>query len=402
MNSRDDHKKNPGQNISDQKKKDPDTTIDSHHYRELIEPAMAWYENHHRDLPWRQNQDPYRIWISEIMLQQTRVEAVIPYYERFLTALPTIQDLANCPEDQLLKLWEGLGYYSRVRNLKKAAEVILRDYDGKMPADHDAILSLPGIGPYTAGAISSIAFGLPYSAVDGNALRILTRARLDDRNIAEEKTKKAITKELDQDLQALTAYISSPGIFNQAMMEIGATVCLPNAAPKCQECPWNTMCMGYISNRMMEFPVKTKAKARRIEKRSILLIRDGERVLLHKRPDKGLLAGLYEFPSLDGHVEPNIALDYVKQMGLEPLRIEESIPAKHIFSHIEWRMKSYIVHVAQVTEDIIEAPAESKQGAKSYLLAELHEAKETYAIPSAFQKYTELLWGGKKRGKRKK
>ena len=152
----------------------------------------------------------------------------------------------------------------------------------------------------------------------------------------------------------------------------------------------------------MEFPVKTKAKARRIEKRSILLIRDGERVLLHKRPDKGLLAGLYEFPSLDGHVEPNIALDYVKQMGLEPLRIEESIPAKHIFSHIEWRMKSYIVHVAQVTEDIIEVPAESKQGAKSYLLAELHEAKETYAIPSAFQKYTELLWGGKKRGKRKK
>lgn len=389
-------------------------------YDSLFDPLVDWYKKGHRDLPWRRTEDPYRIWISEIMLQQTRVEAVIPYYERFLTALPTIRDLAECPEDELMKLWEGLGYYSRARNLKKAAQVIMERYGGKMPADHDAILALPGIGPYTAGAISSIAFGLPFSAVDGNVLRILTRVACDGRNIAEEKTKKAITAELDQVLQGrdLDFY---PGDLNQAMMELGATVCLPNGEPKCESCPWRDSCLSRKKDCVHDYPVKSKPKARRIEERTILLIRDGDRVLLRRRPDKGLLAGLYEFPGLEGHVSEKDALEYTRGLGLDPLQVEAGEEARHIFSHVEWRMTSYVIRVASVDFDRKTAPGmtvtgdeinqtgkvrangqgdienrESESGSP-WLLAELDQARSRYAIPSAFKVYTESLWGRRKK-----
>ncbi|MFN2925517.1 A/G-specific adenine glycosylase [Lachnospiraceae bacterium YH-ros2228] len=354
-------------------------------YISLLEPLVDWYKKGHRDLPWRRTRDPYRIWISEIMLQQTRVEAVIPYYERFLKNLPTIRDLAECPEDKLLKLWEGLGYYSRVRNLQKAARVIEEKFGGAMPKDHDAILSLPGIGPYTAGAISSIAFDLPYSAVDGNALRILTRVLCDDRNIGDEKTKKSIMQDMDEAIQSRT-WNFSPGDLNQAMMELGATVCLPNGEPKCEICPWKEVCLSRSRGTWQDYPVKTKAKARRIEERTILLIRDGDRVLLKKRPKKGLLAGLYEFPGLEGYVSEKEALHYAKQLGLDPLFIEKGREAKHIFSHVEWHMRSFLIRVASVDVD--------KKKEESWLLAELDQARDIYAIPSAFKAYTEFLWGG--------
>jgi A/G-specific adenine glycosylase len=388
-------------------------------YTSLFDPLVDWYKRGHRDLPWRRTRDPYRIWISEIMLQQTRVEAVIPYYERFLTALPTIRDLAECPEDELMKLWEGLGYYSRARNLKKAAQVIMENYGGKMPADHDAILSLPGIGPYTAGAISSIAFGLPFSAVDGNALRILTRVACDGRNIAEEKTKKAITADLDQDMQE-GKWDFGPGDLNQAMMELGATVCLPNGEPQCQACPWREQCLARQRKCIHDYPVKSKPKARRIEERTILLIRDGDRVLLRKRPDKGLLAGLYEFPGLEGHVSEKDALEYARGLGLDPLQVETGEEARHIFSHVEWRMTSYVIRVASVDFDrktasaitvtggginqAVRAGADGQgeiedrksESGSPWLLAELDQARSRYAIPSAFKVYTEYLWGGRK------
>lgn len=388
-------------------------------YRSLFEPLVQWYKKGHRDLPWRRTKDPYRIWISEIMLQQTRVEAVIPYYERFLTALPTIRDLSECPEDELLKLWEGLGYYSRARNLKKAAKVIMENYGGQMPAGHEAILSLPGIGPYTAGAISSIAFGLPFSAVDGNVLRILTRVACDGRNIAEEKTKKAITADLDRALQEGN-WDFGPGDLNQAMMELGATVCLPNGEPKCEVCPWRDRCLSLQRGCIHDYPVKSRPKARRIEERTILLIRDGDRVLLKKRPDRGLLAGLYEFPGLEGHVSEKAALEYTRSLGLDPLQVEAGEEAKHIFSHVEWRMTSFIIRVASVDFDRKTAPAMTVTGGKTnqndkvraggqgeiedrksesgspWLLAELDQARSRYAIPSAFKVYTEYLWGRRK------
>ncbi len=344
----------------------------------LVAPVMKWYQENKRDLPWRRDNDPYHIWVSEIMLQQTRVEAVKPYYARFMEALPTIADLANCKEDQLLKLWEGLGYYNRVRNMQRAAQMIVREYNGKMPETYEQILALPGIGAYTAGAIASIAYGVKEAAVDGNVLRVICRVTADTSDIAKESTKKAVRLALNKCMP------EDAGAFNQGLMELGAMVCVPNKEPNCDVCPWKEMCLAKKNGQIEKIPVKTKAKARRIEKKSVLLIRDGEKVVLQKREDKGLLAGLYEFPQLEGHITAQEALDYTKRAGLMPLRIQPLENAKHIFSHIEWHMIGYEIVVADV---------ESMQHTSGQLpiFVELSEIERNYAIPSAYKKYASVL-----------
>ena len=339
----------------------------------LTQPLLAWYEENKRSLPWRGTTDPYRIWVSEIMLQQTRVEAVIPYYERFLKALPAISDLAECGEDRLLKLWEGLGYYSRVRNMQKAAKKLVQEHDGEMPQDYDEVLALPGIGPYTAGAITSIAFGVASPAVDGNVLRVLARAADDATDILSAAMKKRVT---DMLLAAMPK--ACPGVFNQALMDLGACVCLPNGVPKCQQCPWKPQCLALKRGTVDELPVRIKKTKRRTEERTVLLVMDGERVLLHKRPPQGLLAGLYELPNIEGSLSENDAVENVRQMQLDPMYIEVLADAKHLFSHIEWRMKGYLVRVAD---------AGTFSGDEDYFLVEKETIRKDFSIPSAFAAY---------------
>ncbi len=339
----------------------------------LVEPALDWYEKHKRVLPWRGVRDPYRIWISEIMLQQTRVEAVKDYYERFTRTCPDIASLAAIDDDALMKLWQGLGYYSRARNLKKAANELMRHYDGKMPPSYEKILTLSGIGSYTAGAIASIAFGEPVPAVDGNVLRILSRVRCDERDILKETTKKSVR----EDLLAVIPK-GRAGEFNQALMDIGATVCLPNGEPVCEGCPWKSVCRARKEGRIMDLPRRQKPKKRRVEEHTIIVIRDGERVLLHKRPEKGLLAGLYEPLNVEGRKGENEVRDLVRSIGLDPLYIEKLSPAKHIFSHIEWHMYGYAVRVA-------DASGYTDDGA--YLLIERQQVRDGFSIPSAYAAY---------------
>lgn len=343
---------------------------------EMVEPLLDWYDANKRDLPWRADPTAYHVWLSEIMLQQTRVEAVKGYYERFLKKLPGIEDLANAQEDMLLKLWEGLGYYNRVRNLQKAAALIMQEYDGQMPGDYQKILQLPGIGSYTAGAISSIAFGLPYPAVDGNVLRVLARLKKDTRDIANATVKAQIEAEL-KDVMPL----DRPGDFNQAMMEIGATVCLPNGAPKCMDCPLNLLCKAYADGSMMDFPKKTLKKGRSVEEKTVLILLDEDKVALHKRPDKGLLAGLYEFPMLKGHQKKSAVLQYLKELGMETIRITPLTESKHIFSHKEWHMIGYQIRVDELTK--VQVP--------DWIFVGPTETQEKYPIPSAFSAYMDYL-----------
>ncbi len=343
--------------------------------KQIVKPLLSWYDGHARVLPWRENRHPYRVWVSEIMLQQTRVEAVKPFFERFIKALPDVKSLAECPEDELLKLWEGLGYYNRVRNMQKAAQTVMEQYDGAFPADYEKLLSLPGIGHYTAGAIASIAYGKPVPAVDGNALRVLSRVTGDDSDIAKQSVRSNMETVLAQVIPKDRAKA-----FNQALMELGATVCLPNGEPKCGECPWKGLCVAKAENQTKRLPVKSRPKKRKIEKRTVFLIRDGEKVILRKRPQEGLLAGMYEFPNTLGSFTSEEALSFVKQMNLTPLRVEPLDAAKHIFSHVEWQMKGYLVRVEALEE-----------GESDLLFAEAADFKENYPMPSAFAAYAKYL-----------
>ncbi len=349
---------------------------------QLAEPLLFWYRENARDLPWRREVSPYRVWVSEIMLQQTRVEAVKPYFARFLEALPTIEDLAICPEEKLLKLWEGLGYYSRVRNMKEAAQRVVENYDGKLPEEYEALLSLKGIGSYTAGAIASIAFGLPCPAVDGNVLRVLARVGADERDIALPATKKAAEEEIREFFRH-HPYVN-PGEVNQALMELGALVCLPTGQPKCGVCPWNQQCRTQKEGSWQRIPVKKKAAQRRREERTVLLLSYEEKFLLQKRPDRGLLAGLYEFPNVSGYLEPEEVVLYLKELGMSPLYLERLPDARHIFSHVEWHMWGYRVRLdelAQLGED--------------FLFVEREEFRETYPVPSAFTAYKSFVLMGR-------
>ncbi len=380
-------------------------------YAETVPYLLHWYEFNRRILPWREDPTPYHVWVSEIMLQQTRVEAVRGYYDRFLTCLPDVKALAEAEEDELLKLWEGLGYYNRVRNMQKAAKLLVEQYDGQMPADYEKIRALPGIGDYTAGAISSIAFGLSYPAVDGNVLRVMSRITGSEEDIAKERTK----QKMKEDLTAIMPKES--GDFNQSLMELGATVCLPNGKPLCEQCPVMHLCKAVHTGRETELPVKSGKKERRIEKRTVYLVFCGEKVLLHRRPKKGLLAGLWEFPNVlteapkEGK-QPAMTLKRLAVYVTETLRMQEPesagesmkerVPivrkdkkAKHIFSHVEWHMEGVRIETeesqdweARLTALVQGLTGGSKaDAAADWVFVTPEELQETYPVPSAFETY---------------
>ncbi|MCD7922724.1 MAG: A/G-specific adenine glycosylase [Clostridiales bacterium] len=341
----------------------------------LTQPLLQWYAGHARTLPWRENITPYRVWVSEIMLQQTRVETVKPYFEQFMRTLPTIRDLAECEEDRLLKLWEGLGYYNRVRNMQEAAKTVLSQYGGRLPADYDKLLALKGIGHYTAGAIASIAYGIPMPAVDGNVLRVIMRVTADDSDILKQSVRTEVERRLTAVIPAEHA-----AEYNQALMELGAIVCLPGGEPLCARCPWNSFCEGKIQGIHLQLPTRKKAARRRCEDLTILIIRDDDRIVLRKRPEKGLLAGLYEFPNEPGHLTQDEAVRAVQKMRLHPLRIQKIEDSRHIFSHVEWHMTGYMVQVDSLTREETEL-----------LFISIREAREHYPIPSAFSAYTKYM-----------
>ena len=365
--------------------------LDNFDLRLLVEPLQTWFLENRRILPWREHPTGYYVWISEVMLQQTRVEAVKPYFDRFTKELPDIEALAKCPEDKLLKLWEGLGYYNRVRNLKIAANQILEEYQGVMPSNYEELIKLKGIGSYTAGAISSIAFGNAVPAVDGNVLRVISRVSADDSDIM----KQSVRKHMEDKLFALMNDSETkviPQIFNQALMELGAIVCVPNGVPHCENCPWGDLCEARKQNRISELPVKKKAKERRIEEKTVLIIKDGEQIALHKRAKKGLLAGLYELPNTEGHLSEQEVTEYIRKQGYEPVRIQSVCDAKHIFSHVEWHMKGYVVFLqAKDYQNLTDKQTETTKKKEDWIFVDVEETKERYAIPSAFVKYAEYL-----------
>ena len=324
-------------------------------------PLLEWFRDNARRLPWRDDPTPYHVWLSEIMLQQTRVAAVLGYYQRFLEAAPDIPALAAIPEERLMKLWQGLGYYSRARNLQKAARLIVAEYGGAVPSDYRAVRALPGVGDYTAGAICSIAFGQAVPAVDGNVLRVYARITGDDGDIAAPQMKKKVTQRLEAIIP-----VDAAGAFNQALMELGATVCLPNGAPLCQRCPAKGFCAALAHGRTGELPVKAPKKARRVEKRAVWLIFWENRVALRRRPDKGLLAGLWEFPNElgDGPLPG--------EWGISACSQQYAGQAKHIFTHIEWHMA---LRAAQAETDALPP---------GWVWASRAELEEQYAVPNAF------------------
>ena len=349
--------------------------LESPRLREAVEPVIQWYRENHRDLPWRNTRDPYRIWVSEIMLQQTRVEAVKRYYERFLSELPTVKELAEVPEDRLMKLWEGLGYYNRVRNVQKAARQVMEEYQGEFPHTYDTIRSLAGIGNYTAGAVSSFAFGIPKPAVDGNVLRVLSRILASEEDIMKAGVRSWMERAVEEVIPEQNA-----SDFNQGLIELGALVCVPNGDPRCRECPAAGLCLAREKGIQTRLPVKAKAKARRIEKRTILIFRDARGVAIRKRPSRGLLAGLYELPNVEGHLTGRQAADYGKSIGLMPVRVRKLEDAKHIFSHVEWHMIGYEMLVDEL---------EKSCGAEM-IFAKKEELETVYSIPSAFESYMNL------------
>lgn len=338
----------------------------------MFEALIPWYEAHKRELPWRKDKEPYHVWLSEIMLQQTRVEAVKEYYRRFLTTLPTISDLAEAPEEQILKLWEGLGYYNRVRNLQKAAQTICADYAGVFPSEYAQIRSLSGIGDYTAGAIASICFDAPTPAVDGNVLRVYSRLLADDANIDLQTTKKRITRKLQE-----TYPRKNPGIATQALMELGATVCVPNGAPRCDVCPVAEICQAREQDTWRDLPVRSEKKKRKIVDKTVFILLTEDTVALHKRSASGLLAGMWEFPNVDAKLDKQEAVTQVTGWQTEPVDLLMQTNYTHIFSHVEWHMTAYYIRCRKTN--------------KKWKWVTKESLDETYALPSAFRPFREQI-----------
>lgn len=343
----------------------------------IAAPLLQWFDANKRLLPFRQEPSAYHIWVSEIMLQQTRVAAAIPYYERFIAALPDPAALAACEPDALRKLWQGLGYYNRVNNMQKAARIVCEQYGGDLPADYDALRSLPGIGDYTAGAVASIAFGIPVPAVDGNVLRVFARLYNDDADVMAPATKKAFTvRVLDQMPKA------TPGPYNEALMELGALVCVPNGAPLCAQCPLAHLCAAHAAGTALTLPRKAAPKARRIEPVTLALVRSPEGVLLQQRPEKGLLAGLWQ-PVLweDESLSADEARARLAALGVvcTPDAAKALRPARHIFSHIEWHMGGYLF------------TAERQPTPAGCVWASPEQLEAAYTLPGAFKAYRKLL-----------
>lgn len=403
---------------------------------EMAKRLLTWYPSHARDLPWRRDKEPYHVWLSEIMLQQTRVEAVKGYYHRFLAALPELCDLAKVPDDQLLKLWEGLGYYNRARNLKKAAIKIMEDFGGRFPEIYEEILSLPGIGAYTAGAISSICFDLPEPAVDGNVLRVYTRVMEDASNIDKQSTKTAVTEalrpvyvaagvgmleerqnptseassgeafadrlklagaassgeafaevteltdqasdcEMVQKKQTVDNMSGSCGVLTQSLMELGATVCVPNGAPKCEICPLQDICLARAHDTWNRFPVREEKKRRRQEDLTVFILQCQDHIAIRKREQKGLLYDMWEFPNVKGILVEQQAADTAAAWETAPERLQMQYQYTHIFTHVEWRMTAYYLSCRRMNQD--------------FTWVTLDALEKEMAVPSAFRPFIEVL-----------
>ena len=343
-----------------------------------VQPLLKWFEVSARTMPWRSNPEPYWVWVSEIMLQQTRVEAVRAYFDRFIAALPNIESLANIEDEKLMKLWEGLGYYSRARNLKKAAIVCVEQYHGELPRTYEELLKLPGIGSYTAGAIASIAYEQEVPAVDGNVLRVISRLLAWEEDITKQSVKRKMEAAL---LELMKRVHPNPRTFTAALMELGALVCIPNGAPCCMECPWKSICLARIQKKVERIPVKKKKIVRKIEERTVFLIQDGDLTAIKKRPSTGLLAGLYELPNIEGfYSEQEVKRIWEEKLKL-PLTVERLKDGKHIFSHIEWHMQAYRVIIPKILEQ--NKLLREQEGELFFVTQE--ELNTNYALPNAFK-----------------
>ena len=343
--------------------------------QQLPDALLPWYRENRRNLPWRQDRQPYHVWLTEIMLQQTRVEAVKGYYSRFLRELPTVEALANCDDELLHKLWEGLGYYSRVRNLKKAAQVIMNQFGGAFPQSYDDIRALPGIGDYTAGAICSICFDMPTPAVDGNVLRVITRLTEDRTPIEQPAFKKAVRDRLAD------VYPADAGDFTQALMELGAPLCGPNWKPKCRQCPCQSFCGGALHGTAEQFPVKIPKKKRSVEEKTVLILSCDGKYALEKRPEKGLLSGLWQFPNIPGKQDLPDVLHTLEKLGLRPREILRQVERRHIFTHIQWEMRGFYAEVWESGGD--------------YAWMTADQIRQDAALPTAFRLFwDEITTGG--------
>ena len=344
----------------------------------IAEKLLPWFEQNRRVLPFRQDPTPYHIWISEIMLQQTRMTAAVPYYERFIAELPDPTALAACDADRLRKLWQGLGYYSRAANLQKAAIVLCEQYGGQLPASLDALRALPGIGDYTAGAIASIGFGLPAPAVDGNVLRVFARLYNDDSDVTRPETRRLFTARVMEEQPA-----DRPGDFNQALMELGALVCLPNGAPQCDSCPVAVLCRGRAAGRAEQLPVKPAKKAKPVLSLTAVVVHGPEGVLLQKRPDRGLLAKLWQPLLWEGAFPREEISEVLSALGLPVRHLEPLGEAKHVFTHKIWQMQGWLAETDSTTLPDRCVWASAKQ------------LETLYSVPSAFAAFRTAMGGGK-------
>ena len=353
-------------------------------YRAAVEPLLAWYAASARTLPWRENRDPYRVWVSEIMLQQTRVEAVRAYYLRFMETFPDVFALAAASEDALLKAWEGLGYYSRARNLQKTARIVAGQYGGAFPRSRAALLELPGLGPYTAGAICSICFELPEPAVDGNVLRVA--ARLTERFEPMEPLKNQIADRLRAVYPA-----GRCGDFTQSLMELGAMVCLPGA-PRCGQCPLAHLCAARRNGSAALLPVMPEKKPRRTEALTVFLLWADGKLALRRRADAGLLAGMWEPPNLPGTLTEEQARRTIAGWGLALSELQPPFSAKHIFTHVQWDMTCYTAFCAGTDGESVDGGgaackgAACKGAAEGFFWAAPDALRDEYALPTAFKK----------------
>lgn len=380
-------------------------------YRDAIPALLEWYDYNARVLPWRSDPRPYHVWISEIMLQQTRVEAVKSYYERFLAQMPDIRSVAEADSEILMKLWEGLGYYSRIRNFQRAAQVVCEEYGGELPKEPERLRKLPGIGDYTAGAIASIAYGIAVPAVDGNVLRVFARVTGFEGDVRGTSFKKEVTKQLTEAM----AKESRPGALNQAIMDIGATVCIPNGAPHCDRCPLAFLCRAMKDGSTDRIPAPKSRKERSIERKTVLYIICDGTVLLHRRPNRGLLAGMWEFPNLDGHTGVttvrkktmqllNELLENSSSTNVERMAVGRLADSKFSFSHVDWEMRGYRVRITgpKVRPDgtgitgsmepsdgklLPKEPGAVVCGGEEYRFVTEEELATLYSIPTAFGAY---------------
>lgn len=334
----------------------------------IVASLLTWYQKNKRDLPWRKDKNPYHVWISEIMLQQTRIEAVMNYYQRFMERLPSIQSLAKINEDELLKLWEGLGYYSRAKNIKKAAQKVMTDYDGKMPESYAELLKLPGIGEYTAGAIASICYNEKVTAVDGNVLRVISRVIGSKKDVLLPETKKEIEEMLREVMP------DDSGDFNEGLMELGELVCVPNGMPACDKCPLKEECIAFHQNLIEEIPVRMKKIKRKKEEKTVFILQSEDgRIAIQKREEKGLLSGMYEFPNQNGYLSKEKVHEIISDWKMTVQEIKELQEVKHVFTHVDWYMKGYLVTV--------------KETSTTFTWASKEELTQKYALPIAFRKF---------------